>query len=258
MSGLVKATASSGAVGAAASGVVRSSDVEFGSNGVFFEDFVHLFPTATKVPSRSIIGRGVTQQDNRSAIRSGGKYFQRKYVWQATIRGIEVWELRRLLDRLPTGALKPNGKWFVHLKNEYESVKVPTRRHGVVPFDQDHIIPSGEESPQTAEESNLDPYVLAYLPSVVQRYAMNNVISPVFTQGEIWQKEDSKGIPYSQSIEAIRLGKSSAIVITAVKEIPTRGQDSQTAQRNLASHPWTVTQSTFQLQAKTNAAEIDK
>ena len=62
MSELVRAAASSGGVASAASGVVRSSALDFGQSGSFFEDFISILPNeAVQVPIRSVIARGATQ-----------------------------------------------------------------------------------------------------------------------------------------------------------------------------------------------------
>lgn len=261
MSGLIKRTARASAVSTESiSGVVRSSKSSYSKAGVFIEDFAHLLPPQDSQPTARLIAESISQQDNRSALRRNGQLFQRKQAWRATVESLTIWTFLRPLAKQESGVLKPNGPWFLDDERKYGHTSVPTRRHGVITYAGDRVVEEDEASQSGAADSaaSHEPFVLSYLPSVVQNYAVQQVRQPTFAQGEIWQWADSSGLPYKHSLELLRMNEETAVVVTAEKEITPYGKDPEAAADQLASTPWTVTQSLLKLTRSKGMTEIGR
>lgn len=261
MSGLIKRAPRASAVSTeSVSGVVRSSKSSFSKEGVFIEDFLHLLSPQESQPTARLIAESISQQDNRSALRRNGQLFQRKQAWRATVESLTIWTFLRPLAKQTSGVLKPSGPWFLDDEKKYSYTSTPTRRHGVISYAGDRVVEENDTAQQDASGPTVthEPYVLSYLPSVVQNYAVNQVSQPTFSHGEIWQWADSSGIPYKQSLEALRMDEETAVVITAVKEISPYGHDPDAAADQLANTPWTVTQSLLKLSKSKGMTEIGR
>lgn len=260
MSGLTRYTPS-GAVGQVSSGVVRSAkSLEFSGKGFFLQDFLHLIGEEAANPSVQVIAQSMSQHDNSSALRRNGQLFQTKKGWQATTSQLAVWRFLRPLQRNAQNKLVPAGDWFLDTTTTYDYAAAPTRRHGVVPHTVDTVVDDVTDKNASSEVPQVEPRTLAFLPSVVQKFAMSKVPVETFAHGEIWQLFDNNDVPTAQSLELIRMDDKCAVVITASRSLNDGlvGLDVAGAQAAISEREWTVTQSVLTLRKKTERKELGR